>query len=68
MDTYITRSLGRRETWKGHDSEKNVRSAIRYARKYRSDLVVYRLVLAIDGTPMYHKIGEDLWDSVFFAE
>lgn len=64
MHRYISHSTWRREVWKGHDDEKNVRAAIRYQRANpRARLTLY----VMDETGDYAEIPPSDWESTFFA-
>lgn len=70
MDKYISYSGWRREYWRGHSDEKNVRAAIRYADRYdrRADLTLFVLDASDERVrATYIEIPRWDWDRLFFG-
>lgn len=67
MDSFISFSSWRREPWKGHESAKEVRAAIRYARRMgRADLRIFELDDTANLVVTYWEVVGADWDRVFF--
>lgn len=67
MEQYTSHSPRRRECWKGHDSKANVRSAIRYARRYNAELRIF-MAGTNGGFDAYTEIPSADWDAHFVDE